>query len=300
MNGRRGRTGTPVGGNRIRARRRGRNRRRRTPEGVLVSDDQRAVVSDPRERPHRDRRGPRTIGHGPLELVRLGGRVGLRGPPGETADGRDQPGREPAGPRPRTLIVRATRPRPIHLHSVAAPLESRAPAFDACRLGPRGVGSAMRRRRRGRVAAAWGLRVPESTSPTSSSSCRIVAGPHAEAASMVAAFGVDPGASPENAAEVVRKSCDTDPGAPSTHRGGCPIRKTCATCGGAGVVCESGSRRGAPTRPPASPRGRRRVRAVPRRHGAVARSSQRRPAWRWCASTAHGPRRRPGRRRKGG
>ena len=76
-------------------------------------------------------------------------------------------------------------------------LESRAPALDACRLGPRGVGSAMRRRRRGGVAAACGLRVPESTSPTSSSSCRIVARPHAGAASMAAAFGVDPGARPE-------------------------------------------------------------------------------------------------------
>ena len=31
---------------------------------------------------------------------------------------------------------------------------------------------------------------------------------------MAAAFGVDPGASPDNAAGVVRKSCDTDPGVP--------------------------------------------------------------------------------------
>ena len=92
-------------------------------------------------------------------------------------------------------------------------------------------------------------------SPTSSSSCRIVARPHARTGSMAAAFGVDPRASPKTPPTRLSGSLATPIPAPrSAHRGGCPIRKTCATCGGAGVVCESGSRRGFPASPPASPR----------------------------------------------
>ena len=112
------------------------------------------------------------------------------------------------------------------------------------------LGEARRWRRRA-VAAACGLRVPESASPTSSSSCRIVARPHAGAASMAAAFGVDPGAPPWRRSASTRahrpkrqRGCQEvlrhrSPRSCPAHRGGCPIRKTCATCGGAGMVREA-------------------------------------------------------------
>ena len=135
-------------------------------------------------------------------------------------------------------------------------LESRAPALDACRLDPAqgGLGDAPAAAPRSRCR----LRSGESASPTSSSSCRIVARPHTAAASIAAACGVDPGASPETPTRL-SGSLATPTGCPrSAHRGGCPIRKTCATCGGAGVVCESGSRRG-----PRPVRRHRRARPAP-------------------------------------
>ena len=137
-------------------------------------------------------------------------------------------------------------------------LESRAPALDACRLDPArgGLGDAPAAARRSRcrlrsVRARISFTHVVELVPYSCASAR--------------RGGVDgggvrrrPGRTARNANEAVRKSCDTDPRSRPAHRGGCPIRKTCATCGGAGVVCESGSRRG-----PRPVRGHRRARPAP-------------------------------------
>ena len=157
-------------------------------------------------------------------------------------------------------------------------LDSWMPALDACRLDPAqgGLGDVPAAAPSSRCRLR--SRVPESASPTSSSSCRIVARPHSAAASIAAACGVDSGASPERqrgCQEVLRHRSRRPR---SAHRGGCPMRKTCATCGGAGVVCEAA---GGGLRPV-----RRRRRAAGAGCGpyrdcmALARSSQRRPAWR--------------------
>ena len=134
-------------------------------------------------------------------------------------------------------------------------LESRAPAFDACRLGPArgGLGDAPAAARRSRcrlrsARARINFTHVVELVPYSCASAR--------------RGGVDgggvrrrPGRTARNANEAVRKPCDADPRAPVRHiEADARSRKTCATCGGAGVVCESGSRWGAPASPPASPR----------------------------------------------
>ena len=182
-------------------------------------------------------------------------------------------------------------------------LESRAPAFDARRLGPArgGLGDAPAAARTSRCRLR-SARARINFTHVVELVCRIVARPHAGAASMAAAFGVDPGAPPEMPTRLSVGLATPIPALPSGtsrrmpdpedlrdlwwRRRGVRIRQP---VGGPG---ESAS---------VAARVRRRVRAEPRRHGAVARSWQRRPAWRLCAATAHGPRRRrPGLRREGG
>ena len=177
-------------------------------------------------------------------------------------------------------------------------LESRAPALDACRLDPAqgGLGDAPTAAPRSRCRLRSG---------ESGSTHLVELVPYSCASAHRG--GLDsggvrrrPGRIARNANEVVRKSCDTDRVPPFGTSRRMPDPED---------LCDLWRRRrgvrtrqpaGSPTRPPASPRASGAgVRAEPRRHGAVARSSQRRPAWRLCAATAHGARRRrPGLRRE--
>ena len=132
-------------------------------------------------------------------------------------------------------------------------LESRAPALDACRLDPAqgGLGDAPAAAPRSRCR----LRSGESASPTSSSSCRIVARPHAGAASIAAACGVDPGAPPETPTRLSGSLATPIPALPSGTSRRMPDpedlrdlwrrRRGCANPAAGG---------GSPASPPASPR----------------------------------------------
>ena len=155
-------------------------------------------------------------------------------------------------------------------------LESRAPALDACRLDPAQGGL-------GDVPAA----APSSGCRLRSARARISFTHLVELVPYSCASalrgGLDSGGVRRRRGRIARTPTRLSgslaapiPAPRSAHRGRCPMRKTCATCGGAGVVYESGSRRVPDQSAGVAARVRRQVTTVSRLHGAVARPSQRR------------------------